>query len=387
MSAVKVALIIDHLGLGGQQTQLCAVLPALRAHGFAPTVLSLRRPTELSRGLEAAGVPVISLGLPRWSPTQLPALTRELRRLRPAIAHTTLTVGNLVGRVAALRAGVPALVMEEQLSLSQDLYSTPAPIVLAARLAERWLAPRTACFLGPSHAVQAASAAAKGWPAERCTILPNAVDCQRFTPPLSRSAARAALGLPDRPTVATFGRLVAQKRIGDVLTIARTMASALPAVQFIIAGAGPLETELRRSIADQGLASRVLLLGRRADSERLLAASDIYLSASGGEVLSVAILEALAAGCPVVATSAGGTAEQVAHGVTGYLAPVGDIDGLSAALRRLLTDPVERARFGAAARRAALATYDLPAVVAQLAAIYAGLLPIALPAGVAVQMS
>jgi|GEM_PF-1828218 len=370
MSAIPVVYVIDHMGLGGQQTQLRAVLPALRVHGFAPTLLNLRRPTALSQALEAAGVPVHSLGLPRWSPAQLPILVGELRRLRPAIVHTALIVGNLVGRAAALLAAVPTLVMENQLSLSQEIYSVPTAVVLATRLAEPFLAPRTACFLGPSQLVQAASAAAKGWPAARCRVLPNTVDCRRFAPATNRAAARAALGLPDRLTVATFGRFAPQKRIGDVVELARRVRAAGVDAQFLIAGGGPLEGELRRSIAEAGLEQHVWLLGRRHDTERILAATDLYLSASGGEVLSVAILEAMASGCAVVATRAGGTVEQVTPGLTGQLAAVGDVAGLTQAVLELLRRPDERARLGANARRAALASYDVPIIAARLASLY-----------------
>lgn len=370
MTLATSAHIIDHLGLGGVQTFLRAVLPSLGAHGYAPTVISLRGPTDLGRALEAAGVPVISLGLPKWSPAQLPALARTLRRLRPAIAHTYLTVGNLVGRVAAIAAGVPTIVMEDQLSVSQDVYSVPPPVVLAYRLAERWLSRRTTVYLGPSRIVQEASSAAKGWPPERCRVLPNAVDCRRFAPIADRARLRGELGLADGPTVATFGRFVAQKRIGDVAEVARQVVAALPEAQFLIAGGGPLEGDIRRRIADAGLAGHVHMLGHRRDTERLLAASDVYLSLSAGEVLSVAILEAMAAGCAVVASDAGGTRDQVHEGVNGFVRPVGDLGGLAAATLGLLRDPAAAARLGRSGRRIAVEQFDVPVAAARLAAIY-----------------
>lgn len=372
------AHIIDHMGLGGVQTFLRAVLPGLRGYGYAPTVISLRRPTELSRALEASGVPVLSLDLPRWSPAQFTALASALHRMRPAVAHTYLTVGNLVGRAAAIAARIPAIVMEDQLSVSQDVYSVPPPVVLAYRLAERRLSRSTTLYLGPSRIVQEASSAAKGWPPDRCRVLPNAVDCRRFAPPpggeadarRARARLRAELGLTNGPTVATFGRFVAQKRIGDVVDIARRVAADLPDAQFLIAGGGPLEGAIRRRIAEAGLEGRVRMLGRRQDTERILAACDVYLSVSAGEVLSVAILEAMAAGCPVVATDAGGTREQVRDGVNGFVRPVGDLDGLAAATLGLLRDPAAAARLGRRGRQIALEQFDVPVAVARLAAIY-----------------
>jgi glycosyltransferase involved in cell wall biosynthesis len=374
MSTRSTAHIIDHLGLGGQQTQLLALLPLLPAHGYEPTVLNLRGPTALSRALVAAGVPVVSLGLPRWSPRQLAALARTLRGLRPAVAHTYLTAGNLLGRLAAVAAGVPAVVMEDQISVSQEIYGLPPAVVLASRLAEPWLARRTAGYLGPSRLVQQASAAAKGWPAERCHVLPNPVNCVRFAPAPSRSALRAALGLPNLPTIATLGRFVAQKRIGHIVAVARRVAAAGLKAQFLIAGGGPQESAIRQAVAEAGVGDSVRLLGRRDDAERILAASEIYLSASAGEVLSVAILEAMASGCAVVATTAGGTTEQVEPGVSGQLVAVDDLDGLTAAVLDLLRSPSTAERLGQAGRRIAAERFAPAKVAARLTAIYAEVL-------------
>jgi glycosyltransferase involved in cell wall biosynthesis len=183
---------------------------------------------------------------------------------------------------------------------------------------------------------------------------------------------RAALGLPERPTVATFGRFVPQKRIADVVAIAQAIGGHTD-VQFLIAGDGPEAESIRIAISRAGLADQVLLLGRRTDTEQILAASDIYLSVSAGEVLSVAILEAMASGCAIVATDAGGTREQVREGVNGRLAPIGAISRLSAAIADLLTHPEQRATMGAASRQIAHERFAVPKIAADQAAIYADL--------------
>jgi glycosyltransferase involved in cell wall biosynthesis len=200
----------------------------------------------------------------------------------------------------------------------------------------------------------------------------NAVDCARFHPVPDRSAVRAALGLPERTTVATFGRFVPQKRIADVVAIAQALGRQAN-VQFLIAGDGPEAETIRTAISAAGLTDRVLLLGRRTDTEQILAASEIYLSVSAGEVLSVAILEAMASGCAIVATDAGGTREQVSAGVNGRLAPVGAIPHLSAAVAELLAHPQQRASMGAASRRIARERFAVPIIAAAQAAIYADL--------------
>jgi glycosyltransferase involved in cell wall biosynthesis len=260
--------------------------------------------------------------------------------------------------------------MEEQVSLSQDVYGLPPLVALASRLVEPYLGQHTARYLGPSQIVMEASRLAKGWPAAKCRVRYNAVDCARFAPAASRKAARAGLDLPERLTVTTLGRFVPQKRIADVVEVARRVLPQFPDVQFLIAGGGPEEGAIRAAVSAAGMDDHVLMLGRRVDSERILAASDIYLSVSAGEVLSIAILEAMASGCPVVATRAGGTAEQVTPGINGALAAVADLDGLAHGLLELLRSPQRCASQGYASRQIALGRFDVPTIAADLAAIY-----------------
>lgn len=374
MTPVRIVHIIDHLGLGGAQTFLGTVLGALPTAAYESIIINLRRPTPLSRSFEAAGLRVLSLDLPRWSPRQLPRLIAVLRRLRPAIVHTHLTVGNTLGRLAAVCAGVPRIVVTDQVSVSQEIFSLPPLVVLASRLIERVLTGHTAAFVSPSTVIRQASAAARKWPLHKCHVVYNTIDCTKFTPADDRRRQRARLGLPDRPTVVTFGRLVPQKRISDVLRIARRVVQHAPDVQFLIAGDGPLACQLQAEIEQAGLQDCVQLLGFRQDTPALLAAADVYLSVSGGEALSVAILEAMASGCPVVATTAGGTAEQVLPGINGYLADIGAVDDLATHVLHLLQHDQQRAAMNVAARRYALTHFDAPQVAASLAALYAALL-------------
>ena len=362
------------MGLGGGQTFLRSVLPLLPRERFDVCVLNLRAATELSQALSADGVPVISLNQPRWSPLQVASLASALRRLRPDIVHTHLTVGTLLGRAAAILAGAPHIIAHDHLSVSSEVYSTPPLVVLAQRLSEPLLRRRTDMYVSPAQAVGEASAGAKGWPAGRLRVLPNPVDCRAFVPPEDRARWRRALGLPERFTVTTFSRLVPQKRPGDVLRVAEQVVARFPEAQFLLAGSGPLEERLREQIASAGMADRVRLLGFRRDTAALLAASDVYLSVSSGEALSVSILEALASGLPVVATAVGGTVEQVLEGRTGYLARVGDVARFADALVELGEHPELRRALGAAARAHALDNYDTPIVADRLARLYGELL-------------
>jgi glycosyltransferase involved in cell wall biosynthesis len=377
MSTARIVHIIDHLGLGGVQTFLRTVLPLLPRDRFAVRVINLRKETVLSRTLESVGIPVISLDLPRWSPRQYLKLVALLRALRPHIVHTHLTTGKLLGRIAAVRSGVPGIILDDQLSISQDIYTLPPPVVLAYRLLEPWLEPYTDLYISPSLMVQETSQIAKHWSADKCRVLNNAIDTTRFVPAADRAARRTALDLPERPTVATFGRMVPQKRLGDIILVAERVVQRYANVQFLIAGRGPSEGALREQIHRAGLSDHVLLLGFRQDTEQILAATDIYLSTSAGEAFSVAILEAMASACAVVATTAGGTTEQVFPDVNGYLARVGDIEGLTNAVLCLLEQPERRHAFGLAGRRYVLDHFTVPIIVERLAGLYTEILQVA----------
>jgi glycosyltransferase involved in cell wall biosynthesis len=374
MSTARVVHIIDHFGLGGVQTFLRTVLPLLPRDRFGVRVINLRHETVLSKALESDGIPIISLDLPRWSPRQYLKLIILLRALQPHIVHTHLTVGKLLGRIAAVHCGAPGIILDDQLSISQDIYTLPPLIILAYRLLESWLEPYTDLYISPSLVVQETSWIAKRWSAEKCRVLNNAIDATRFAPAADRAQCRAALDLPERPTIATFGRMVPQKCLGDVIRVAERVVQRSTNVQFLIAGEGPLEEALREQIYSAGLSDHVFLLGFRRDTEQILAAADVYLSTSAGEAFSVAILEAMASACAVVATTAGGTTEQVFPGVNGYLARVGDIEGLTNAVLCLLEQPERRHTFGLAGRRYVLDHFTAPIVADRLASLYTEIL-------------
>lgn len=372
-NGLRVVHIIDHMGLGGVQTFLRSILPALKPHGIVPYVINLRGTTELTEALIQHGIPVFSLNRKRWDIRQITDIISILRTLKPAVAHTHLTAGKMIGRLAAIKTGIPYIILDDQLSISQDVYSVPVPIILAYRLLEPVLARSTALYITPSQSVLEASQAAKRWPNGRCRVIPNAVDVQRFIPCSNRAAIRQKLGLADKITVTTLGRIVKQKRIDDVLHVAEQVIQSGYDVQFLIAGRGPLEEELDQQIKASGLTDRVLLLGYRRDTEDLLAASDIYLSASAGEALSLAVLEAMASGCVVVGTRAGGTAEQITNGETGFLVSVGDINAMVQAVEHLVADEQLRSVMSRAARADVIQRFSVAGVAYQLAQTYSAL--------------
>jgi glycosyltransferase involved in cell wall biosynthesis len=191
-------------------------------------------------------------------------------------------------------------------------------------------------------------------------VIPNAVDVD--------AAPRARLE-GDPPRIVTVGRLAAPK---DALTLVRALAALGPLpFRAVLVGDGPDRAEVEAAVRSLGLADRVELAGSRADVPDLLAAADLFVLSSRSEGAPFSILEAMAAGLPVVASEVGGVAELVAHGETGLLVPAGDPAPLADALRTLLVDPGLRSRLGAAGRARARERFDLRALRGAHVELYA----------------
>ncbi len=154
------------------------------------------------------------------------------------------------------------------------------------------------------------------------------------------------------------------------LTAIKQTAVSAPYIRLLIVGDGPQRGAIERCIREQSLTDRVSVLGMRNDVPRLLAASDVFLLTSVSEGIPVTVLEAMAAGVPVVATAVGGLPELIRNEDSGLLAPAGDASGLANALLRLALRPALRSQFAGVARRRALTEFSAQAMLVQYAALY-----------------
>jgi glycosyltransferase involved in cell wall biosynthesis len=196
---------------------------------------------------------------------------------------------------------------------------------------------------------------AQGWPKDRAHYLPNFV-AAADAPPLPR----ASLGTPEgAPLALALGRLHPNKGF-DVLLAA---VASVPELHLWLAGEGALRVRLERQAASLGIAARVRFLGWREDAAALLAAADLLVSSSRIEPLGNVVLEAWAAGVPVVATASEGPRALIAEGVSGLLAPVDDPPALAAALRRVIADGALARRLAAGGRAAYAAEFSEARVV------------------------
>jgi glycosyltransferase involved in cell wall biosynthesis len=336
--------------VGGAQAYVAALVPGLTdrydvvvaAHGEGP----------LREVVEAAGARYVPL---RWvgravSWRDLPALFELValfRRERAAAVHLNSSKVGLLGRVAAWLARVPVRIFTVHGWAFAAHHGRAAKVY---RLAERAARPFGTVVVCPVEQVRRMGIEAGTCDAEHSVVIPNAVD--------AAAAPAASPGEAGVPTIVSVGRLHEPK---DFVTLARALR-ALPPGSFRaeIVGDGPDRDAVERELAEGGLGAAVELAGERPDVPRRLAAAGVFVLSSRSECMPISVLEAMAAGLPVVASAVGGLPEMVVEGETGYLVAPGDPDALAEALARLVADPEARRRMGEAGRRRARERFDLP---------------------------
>jgi glycosyltransferase involved in cell wall biosynthesis len=218
-----------------------------------------------------------------------------------------------------------------------------------------------------------------GVPDARVATIYNGVDVARYASG-NGANARRALGLDDStPLVVFSGRLHPQKRPLDTIDAFAKMAADFPAAHLAMVGTGPLEEETRQRAAASGVAERIHLVGHQTNVPDWLAAADAWIISSDAENFSLSVLEAMAAGLPIVGTLCSGNDEILVDGENALTAPVGDIEALADGLRRLLAESERSARLRAGARRT-VARFSMDAMVERYIAAYAGQ-PLDLDAG------
>lgn len=313
---------------------------------------------------------------PRADAVTLWQLARLVRRRRPDIVHTHTAKAGFVGRLATrLAVGRRPIVVHTYHGHVLEGYFGRGRTLLyrALETAMGWFSD---ALVGVSQATVDDLIRLRVAPARKFRVVPLGLDLERFTHPTDerRARERAALGVGPDDVVAVFmGRLVPIKRVDLLLdALAASRAAGAPAV-LVIVGGGECEAQLREHARSLGVTGAVRFVGYRADVETVLSAGDLAVLSSANEGTPVALIEAAAAGLPLVATDVGGVRDVVAAG-TGELVASGDTAGLAAAIARLAADPARRRACGEVARRHVLARYAAARLVADIDFLYRELL-------------
>jgi glycosyltransferase involved in cell wall biosynthesis len=362
-----IAFCITELEPGGAERALVEIVIRLDRGLWSPTVLCLSGRGPLAARLEAAGVPVRFLDASgRFDFRLIWRLKRELAAIRPALLQTFLFHANLVGRIAARWCGVPHVVSGIRVAEQRSRFR-----LWLDRVTERWV-ERHVCV---SQDVAFFSTTTGGLSRNKVVVIENGVDAARFTNAVP--ARRTDLGIPEHATlVLAIGRLDRQKGFDRLIeavgNAVHTESSDAP-LHMLIAGEGPERASLHSRIAAARLSHRIKLLGYREDVPELLRAADLFVLSSLWEGQPNVVLEAMAAGCPVVAVRVHGVTELVTN-ETGWLAAGSEPVDISAAIHDALNHPAERAARSAAAQRFVIEKRSWDDVARQYSELYGRLL-------------
>ena len=341
--AIRLTYLITDLKVGGVPLHLYRLATRLPKDRVRVRVISLADEGPVGAMLREAGIPVFGCGA--RSPADVRALWRLWRLLRSEptdILHSLLFHANVAARLIGPIAGLPIRRIISEIQ--------------TAERERRWhlVVDNLTCRLcrfevGNSPSVIEHLHRHAHLPISRLHSEWGAVDVDAIAS--ARAASRAELGLPDdEPMVVWTGRLDPVKGFEEMLTAFRLVCRRHPA-RLLLAGEGSYRRRVESLIRENALSDRVLMLGERSDVPALLKAADLFLFCSRTEGLPNALLEAMAAGLPIVATDVPGCRDLIADGERGLLVPAGEAERIAEAVCLLLDDPVGGRAHGTRARR------------------------------------
>lgn len=361
-SRIKVLQVIDNLGTGGGQFVLLHLV-----RGFDPSVFDVRtvslgprQDSQVERELLGAGFRIDFLDKKLgFRPGAIVRLDRIVREYRPDVVHTHL---------GGLRYSLPSTVLRRIRAQIYTIHNVKdgIPLFWTVQLGARLGVVPVAIAQGVLDSVRSSL------PGMEIPLIPNGIPVKRYrTPGVSRSEWRGREGIaPDDFAFVFVARMQEQKNHGLLIRVFARLAKSVPAVRLLLAGDGELRAGLEAVAQELGCRNRIHFLGNRKDVPDLLGAADAFVLSSDWEGNPLCILEAMAAGLPVVSTAVGGIPELVEHERTGLLVPPKDAEALFGAMSRLAMNRHLAREIGSAAARHADETFDVRHMVDAYAALY-----------------
>jgi glycosyltransferase involved in cell wall biosynthesis len=361
MSARRIAIVVPSLRGGGLERVVRDLALRLPAHGLFPGIFGITGLGVYEADLRAAGIPLFDSRQPGFRIPGYPSvLARQLKEFGPDLIHSH-TGTWLPSAVARLGLATVPLVFTD--------HGRYPPEPRARAWIERWCLRQTSRLVAVSSALAEYLRNYLGKRAQ-ALVIPNGIDLAKFLQvnALPREALRREWGIESGQILGiAVGRLAPVKNHLGMIRALALAGDGASAVRLGFLGAGPLESRLRAAATELGVGARIRFLGFRSDVADCLHASDFWLSASSTEGLPLSLLEAMAAGLPIVATSVGGMPETL--GTAGILVPPGDDTALAAALGTMAVDHARRAALGRTAQERS-ARYSVEEMTARYSALY-----------------
>ena len=373
---IRITHCIGTMRIGGAEKQLAELIRRLPRERFEQSLVLVQGGGPLIESVRSAGCEVVELGYqmkfrkfdPRCYVAMASALskfTEHLRRSRPDILHAQLYWANILSVVAGRRARVPAIVTS-RLQLSN--YKEGRPML---QLIENFANRYTTAIFANSEAVRRDAIEHEKIGRAEIRVIPNGVELEDFER-LDASGPRNEFAIGEHHfVIVAVANLHPYKGHADLIRAAGALAKTHTNLRLILPGRDQgARADLERLVKDLGLEEAVRLIGEREDIGSLLAMADVVVHPSHEEGFSNAILEAMAARKPVVATNVGGNPEAVVDGETGYLVPPRDPDSLAEAIEKLIVDANLRRRMGEAGWRRMEQEFSMKRLVERFAEWY-----------------
>ena len=377
----RVLRIFSRLNIGGPSLHVIHLSAGLVDFGFdTRLVIGQTDPREgdfldlaEARGVHLAVIPELGRAIrPGNDLKALAKIYRLIRLEKPSIVHTHTAKAGALGRLAALMARVPVVVHTYHGHVLSG-YFNPA-VSLLFRGIEKLLARSTDVLLTVSGSVKDDLVRLGVAPSSRVRVLPLGLNLEPLVGVLPRGSLRREAGWADEArVVGIVGRLVPIKDLDTFINAAALVVKAAPDVRFAVVGDGEERSRLEAQ-ARSVLGDRVHFFGWRKDTENVFGDLDLVVNTSLNEGTPVALIEALAAGRPVVATAVGGTSDLLEGGRFGVLVPPRLAEELAEAIRVVLDSVETSHRMAAAGQAAVLGRYSVARLLKDMSALYSELL-------------
>ena len=387
-SAVRICRIIGRLNIGGPAIHAILLTEGLRSRGYETLLVSGQegpgegslRDRAVQKGLAPLFLPELGRELrPGRDLTALLKLVRLLRQQQPEIVHTHTAKAGALGRIAAKIAGIPIVVHTFHGHVMHGYFSRRVTRLFLA--IERRLAMASTKILTVSEGLREELLRLRIGRPETVGVMPLGLELDGLLrSDRRRGELRRRLGIsPEVPLVGIIARLVPIKDHSTFLEAAADLHRSRPDVRFLIVGDGELRPHLEQQAHALGLSQCVTFLGWQRELEPIYADLDLVVLSSLNEGTPVSLIEAMAAGLPVVATRVGGVSDLVEHGKTGLLVPPKDPEAFSGAMEALLGDPDRGREMGRLARETVYPTYSDAALIDRMDHLYSSMLHASLP--------
>lgn len=368
MKKIKVVHIVPMLSPGGAERVAVHIVRGLNRQRYEPAFISLtgRLGCDLDYLLDDAGIEVRYLGKrPGFDYRMYYRLPPVLNELKPDIVHTHLHV---------FRYALPFLLLREKASVLHTVHN----------LAEREIEPRLRWLqrYALKHGVvpvavaeEVADSLGRLYGIQRCRVIPNGIPADRYAQPqIPRKEWRAREGFGENDVLfVCVARFSPQKNHALLLNAFARGPASHPNTHLVLVGEGAMQRSLEVQAKNLGIDRQTHFLGLRADIPDVLGAMDVFVLSSDYEGNPLSVMEAIAAGLPIVSTAAGGVPDLFENGREGLIVPPGDVEGLSSAMKFLLGDREIRQFMGMAAARRARKKFDVSTMVRAYEELYESL--------------